>query len=96
MAWFFKKHKIMATVIFVLGYRWWIQLINHKAEKCVFYANRETCQWLREKQKWKNKTMYFNILHETVTDTIAASGLVEQSHCARGLGSYSAAVIPQQ
>lgn len=73
----------MATVIFALGYRRWIQLINHKAEKGITYANRETFQWMREKQKWKNKTMYLNILNETVADTITASRVVQQSLCWR-------------
>lgn len=85
----------MATVIFAHRYRRWIQVITHKAEKYIFYANRETCQWKREKQKLKNKTTYFNILNETVTNTIMASWLIQHSHCARGLGSYNAAVIPR-
>lgn len=95
IAWFFKKSKIIATVIFALGYRRWLQVITHKAEKYIIYANRETCQRKREKQKLKNKTTYFNILNETVTNTIMASWLIQHSHCARGLGSYNAAVIPR-
>lgn len=70
----------MATVSFALGYRKWIQLTNHKAEKYIIYANGETCQWMREKQEWKNKTTYFNILNERVINTIVASQLIQQSH----------------
>lgn len=85
----------MTTVIFALGYRRWIQVITHKAEKYIIYANRKTCQQRREKQKWKNKTTTFNILNEKVDNTIMASWLIQHSHCAAGLGSHSAAVIPQ-
>lgn len=33
----------MEIVIFALGYRRWMQLYNHMAEKYIIYANKETC-----------------------------------------------------